>query len=767
MAVGLGSISAVTSICNEVLFNPYPFPDLDRFLIVQAVTERSNGRFGLSRPDFEDLRNLSSQFDEIAAMAVVQLNLIEGDQATAVTAARTTTNLFQMIGARPLEGRLFQPSDSLHEGSTVVLLGEDVWRSHFNADSEVLGRVIDLNGRGYEVIGIVPSSHRFPDQAEIWVPMAKEVHETERQQRGLLALGRLGPSSNRDTAEAELGLIAQQLEQDHPGTNETWSFALSSLSEFRIGPFKKTVGLLAAIVVLILIIACVNVGSLLLERVSSQDREFAVRYSLGSSQWNISRMVLAESLLLSFLGGVVGLAFAYTFLRLILTSLPPEYIANLNFGLDPAVFLITALSTVVAAILAGVLPVLRVSQLDLNTCLKEGGGQSVRFYRQRARRILIVGEIALSFVLLIAAGLMVRSFLNLQAVNPGHRLEGVLAVDLVLPSNPYSAADLRKSYYQDLLQRVGEVPGVESVAAGSFLPFASWGRSYLKDESGVRGAEFLAGVQRVSGNYFETLGIPVLLGETFSSFDREDTKQVAVINQGLASRLWPGENPIEKLLWVASDEVWRTVIGTVGDIQRVGLGGNSQYDIYLPYSQASGGRMILFAAANNAEPSLLLLLRQTIREVDPNVAIKRALGLDSALADLVAPQRTISLMILIFGLSALILAIVGIYGFVSFQVVQRRREIGIRIALGGTTQQVTWLVVRKMIILAGAGIGIGLLGGVLVSQLMQSMLFQTSGLDPVTFLAVVVLFLLTVFVASYIPASRAARVSPALALRSE
>lgn len=771
MAVGLGTVAAIFSICLEMLLRPYPFDRPSELRIVQAVRSEDGGAYGVSLSDLEDVRHRSRVFRDLAAVRSQQMPVAGGglEEPVLVNAALATPNLFDVVGAEVEHGPGLRAAREEHGAIRLdlVVLSEGLWRRAYGADPKIFGSSIDVGGRPHSVVGVVEDRYAFPGSAELWTPMPPSRAAQDREVRSLLAVGRLDPGVSSDQAVQDLNRIALQLADEHPTTNQRWGLVAKTLGEFRAGPWSQMLVILGVLSVCVLLLSCVNVGTLLLDRALVRQKEMAIRYAIGASRVRVLWSILAESLVVAILGTGVGLLLAHWFLRSLVSSLPAQLAADIDFTVNPAVFLVTLGAAVASALLASVLPSLFASRQDGTQALKEGAGCSEGRSRQGTRRVLVAGEIAVSFALLMAAGLLTRSFLALQATDPGHRLDDVLAAQVVLPPNPYSDEGERLAFYTEVHQRLVALPGVEGAGAGSFLPFDPWGTTTVESAGSIRtvsDASVATGLQRVDGAYFETIGMPLLGGRVFTPADDERSEPVVIVNQLLARRLWPSSEPVGQLLSLGDGEPTRTVVGVVGNVERIGFE-PTPYDAYVPYRQAPAGSMVLFVDSMGRAEDLAPALRNVLSQVAPEVRIRDLGSLRGALEDSIAPQRSLSRLVATLGLAALVLALGGLYGFVSCSVTRQHQEMAIRMALGASPRRLVRSVAGRMLRLVTAGLVVGCVLGALLVLGIEGFLFGVSPLDPLTYLGVGALFVLTAAFAGLLPASRAGRVAPMSALQ--
>jgi len=631
-----------------------------------------------------------------------------------------------------------------------------------------------LNNRSRTVIGVMPKGFQFPEVAELWVPMALTPKLWTRNDHGLEAIARLKPGVTIEQAQAEMSQIASNIEQQNPVTNDGMSVGLTSLRAGLVGDYKKALLILLGVVAFVLLIACVNVANLLLARSTARQKEIAIRAALGAKRMRIFRQLLTESLLLGLISGVIGLVLALWGMDLLLAAIPIDIPFWMKFDLDGRVLGFTALCSLLTGFVFGTMPALEASNPDLNETLKEGGRGSGGGARHRMRSALVVAEIALSLVLLVGAGLMMRSFMGLQHVDAGLNPNGVLTINVALPGAKYRPPEKRLAFFQQLLERVRSVPGVQSAGAVSDLPLSgdSWGRSLTVEGRPVVAVGEAPMINHcvITPNYFGAMGIPILSGRDFSETDTKESPKVTIIDERLAREYWPDGDSLGKRIRFGppeSNEPWHTIVGVVREVRHARLDASTRKSVYLTFPQNPIGGMSLAIKTEGRPENLIAAVRNQVKQLDPDLPVTRIMPMTEVISRSVWQPRLYTALFGVFAVVALILATVGIYGVMSYSVTQRSREIGLRMALGAQRVDVMKLVVGQGIVLAAIGVGVGLAAATAMTRLMSSLLFGVSATDPLTFAVVSVLLTGVAMVACFIPARRAAKVDPMVALRYE
>ncbi len=777
LMLGIGANSAIFSVVNGVLLRPLPYADPERLVQVWEYRPRQGmNQIEVSSAEFAAWRDQNRVFEQIAAIDHADYNLTGNDEPQRISGARVSASYFPLLGVKPALGRTFLPEEDQPDHNSVVVLSYGIWQGRFGSDPNILGKSVTLNGTACTVIGIMPRGFQLPHDAGLARPIAfTSAEQTTSGNHYLEVIARLKPGVTIKEAAGEMSAIAGRLEQTFPNTNVGHGVVLVPLHEQVVGEVRPALLVLLGAVGFVLLIACANVANLLLARSAARRKEIAIRTALGASRARIIRQLLTESLFLAVLGGAAGLLLAMwgvdLLIRLIANSIPR---AN-EISLDGRVLGFTLLISLMTGLLFGLLPALQTSRPDLTESLKEGGRDSAEsFRRNRARSLLVVCEVALTLVLLIGAGLLIKSFLRLRDVNPGFNPAGTLTLELSLPASKYSDGAQIAGFYQQLLPRVEALPGVQAAGAVSVLPLSGNDESNFVGIEGHQplppGQALRAGRRIVNPDYFRAMGIPLKRGRPFTQADTRETERVMIINETMAHRFFaPDEDPLGKRIRTGGgSSPWLSVVGVVGDVRHGGLDRDARPEMYFPYLQAPSRSMALVVRAAAGDPLKLAgPVRGQVLSLDKDQPIGNVMSLEQLLAESVAPRRFSMLLLGLFAAVAMILAAVGIYGVMSYSVAQRTREIGIRMALGAQAADVLRMVVGQGMVLAVIGLGVGLATALAVTRVMSSLLFEVSATDPLTFAGVSILLAVAALLACYIPARRATKVEPVVALRYE
>jgi putative ABC transport system permease protein len=779
LALGIGANSAIFSVVNTVLLRPLPYKDPDRLVMVWEDDSRHGyPRDTPAAANYIDWRDQNRVFEGMAAMTDQSFNLTGSGEPERIDGQRVSANLFPLLGVEPQLGRAFVPEEDQPGANHVVILSHGLWQRRFGSDAGIIGKSLTLNGDSHTVVGVMPPQLRFPSpEDELWVPVAFAPREAANRGRHYLnVVARLKPGVTLQQAQAEMSAIAARLQQQYPEQNAELGAAVVPLHEQAVGDIKPALLVLLGAVGFVLLIACANVANLLLARAAVRQKEIATRVALGASRLRLVRQFLTESVLLAALGGGVGLLLSAWGVRLLKAFIPQDISQVKSITLDARVLGFTLLISLLTGLIFGLAPALQASALNLNETLKEGGRDSAAGSRgNRIRGLLVVAEVAVSLVLLVGAGLLINSFLRLRSVDPGFRSDNLLTMSIVLPQLKYPDHARRAAFYDDLLNRVEALPGVKSAAVTSQIPLLRQGDSIGITIEGrpepSPGQKNIVVTRVVSPHYFQTMGIPLLRGRQFAEQDKADSPGVAVVSEAMARRYWPGEDPMGKRICPGkpeSPEDWITIVGVVKDVRQFELNADPKPQMYLSYAQAGFfAPRHLVVGTGGAPRSLASSVRATVWGIDRDQPVSDITTMEDVLSDSVARQRFSMLLLGVFAALALVLAAVGLYGVMSYSVAQRKHEIGIRMALGAQTADVLKLVIGQGLKLVSVGVGIGLAAALVLTRVMSSLLFGVSATDPATFATISLVLLGAGALASYLPARRATKVDPMIALRYE
>lgn len=779
LALGIGANTAIFSVVNTVLLRPLPYKDPERLVMVwEDATKHGYPRDTPAVANFIDWRDQNQVFEGMAAIAEESFNLTGTGDPERLEGRRVSANLFPLLGVEPQIGRVFTAAEDQPGTQRVVLLSYGLWQRRFGGDPNIVGKSLTLNGDSYIVVGVMPARFQFPSKDdEAWVPIAFTPQETASRNRHYLeVVARLKPGVTLAQAQTEMSTIATRLQQQYPKSNADLGAAVTSLHEYMVGDIKPALLILLGAVGLVLLIACANVANLLLARAAVRQKEIAVRVALGAKRGRLIRQFLTESVLLSTLGGIVGLVIAYVGLILLKTFIPENISQAREIWIDYKVLGFTLLVSVATGLIFGLAPAMQAVRFNQAETLKEGGRDAATgSHGKRLRSLLVMAEVAISLVLLIGAGLLINSFLRLRNVDPGFRADNLLTMNIVLPEPKYEELERRSAFYTDLIQRVQSLAGVRSAAVTTNLPLYRQGNSI---SIGIEGRpapppeqKWIIVTRIISPGYFDTMGIPLLKGRPLTDQDTSTSPNVVVISETMARRFWPGEDPIGKRISagrVEKPEDWIQVVGIVKDVRQFELNADPKPQMYLSYRQADFFAPRDLVVKTDVDPaSLAATVRKAVWEVDKDQPVSNIRTMEEILADSIARQRFSMLLLAIFAGVALVLAGVGIYGVMSYSVAQRTHEIGIRMALGAQTGAVLKLAVGYGMKLVVIGIVIGLIAAFALTRVMATLLFGVTATDPTTFTLISLLLVAVAALASYIPARRATKVNPIIALRYE
>jgi len=788
LALGIGANTAIFSVVNAVLLRPLPFDDPSRIMQVWHVPPAKSfpgmTKFSVSPANYLDWRSQSSSFEQMAAYGFRSFTVGGKERPEAIQAAAVASDFFALLRVAPVLGRTFTPDEDRPGEGHVVVLGYNFWRDHFASDRNIVGRGILLDGETYSVVGVMPETFRFPSWGKIWIPLAW-TNETRavRGNHNYLVISRLKKGVDIRQAQAELSAICTRLEQLYPEDDKGWGAVIQPLREELVGDVRPALLVLLGAVAFVLLIACANVANLVLAKTLARRKEIAIRTALGASRIVVLRQILAETVFLSVAGGALGLFLARFGISLIVKVLGHRIPGFMQITLDVPVLTFTLLLSVVAGVLAGLIPAVRFTRADVNEALKQGqsrGSSDVR--GGGTRRLLVISEVALSLVLLIGAGLMIRSLWELRKVQPGFDPHNVLTMSVPLPRNRYSSPAGQINFFQDVLAHIRALPSIDSAGVIDSLPLSSDGGSHQPFSIEGRPVQQMSDqpevdVRLISPGYLQAMHIPVLRGRNLTDADATGRPGAALISDSLARRFWSKEDPIGRHITLTFfPGVVREIVGIVGDVKLDSLDETRPVaTIYVPLAQLTVPTQqtwhsfgMTFAVRTNSDPlNSVAAVTKAIREVGPDLPVVDVMSMNDVIAQSVSPQRFNMLLLASFAGLALILAAVGIYSVLSYTVRRRIREIGIRMALGASNHDVIRLVLADGLKPILAGVALGLAAALALGRVVSSLIFGVRATDPLTFAAVALLLLLVGILATIIPAYRATGIEPVRILREE
>jgi putative ABC transport system permease protein len=784
LALGIGANTAIFSVINSVLLRPLAYQDPAALVVINHDYPKINLKASVSAIGYTHYRDNAKSFESVAAIGGGSFNLTGGGDPERLNGSRVTHNFFSALGARPALGRLFLPEEDQPGKNKVVVLSNGFWRRRFGADQSLVNKTITLNDESYTVVGVMPASFQFGRElgqvVDLWTPIAftpQQLSYNNLTNEFLFVFARLKPGVTIGQAQAELDTIANNLRQQYlpwAATRSEWGLTTESLNELVVGNIRQALWILMGIVGLVLLIACANVANLLLARAADRQKEMAIRTALGAGRWRVIRQLLTESALLAVIGGVIGLLLAWAGISALVNVNQVQIPRASEIGVDWRALVFTLGVSMLTGIIFGLVPALQSSKTDLHETLKEGGRTGSSGARAWVRNSLVVLEMALALVVLVSAGLLMRSFWRLQQVNPGFAPRNVLAMSLGLPMTKYREPAQRANFYKELLQRIRALPGVLSAGATSILPlggdnssgsFQIEGRVIPQGQSSPHGDRWAA-----TTDYFSTMKIPIIRGRFFDDRDTMESQPVAIIDETMSRKYWPNEDPVGKRITFQggpNNPVWREIVGIVGHVKHRGLEGESRVQYYIPHSQVQNANMNLVVRAGADPTSLTGAVRGAISGLDKDLPVFRVKTMEQFVADSMAQRRFAMSLVGIFAAVAMALACVGLYGVLSYSITQRSHEIGIRMALGARAADVLRLVVGQGMLLALVGVALGSVAAFLLTRLMANLLFGVTPGDPLTFASIAALLTLVALLACFAPARRATKVDPIDALRYE
>jgi len=783
LALGIGATTAIFSAVNAVLLRSLPYADPERIMLVYERWRGSDGNVSVG--SFLEWSARNRSFEHLSAFNGVSFNLSGAGEPERLYGAKVTPSFFRTGEMTPLLGRYFLSDEDQPGRDRVAVLSYPFWRRYFGGNREVLGKQLQLNGEQHTVVGVAPPAYTLSDRDEVlWVPLTFTAEQrTNFDEHYLLVFGKLRPGVSREVAERETIGITKEIAHLAPLQMAERSARVADFREELVGNYRTQLLVLAGAVGFVLLIACGNIANLLLARANSRQKEIAVRAALGAHRRRIALQLLTEGLLLASLGTVIGVAVADVGIRFLVRMSPAGIPRLSEAGLSLEVLGFTLSLAVLSGLVFGLVPVLRVGKPDLQSTLRQGGKTSgMGSSRDRLRSVLVITEIAVALVLLVAAGLLIRSMLNLQQVRPGFDPTNVLSVRVALPPSAYTEAEPTRLAFERILDQVGQVPGTKLAALVSVTPLAgSTSSNGLIPEGRTPGPESQIDSEfhLISPAYFETMGIPVKRGRGFGTQDRPEGHRVMIVNETLARLAWPGEDPIGKRIACCEGTpdggpLWKEIVGVVGDVRSEGLGVDVGPEFYLPTTQAPARswewiqRSMNVVVRTAAEPADLAGgVRKAVWAVDPSLPVYDVQTLRQVMRESTAATRFNMLLLMMLGATGLVLAAVGVYGVIAYSVSQRTHELGVRLALGAEPGKVSAMVVRQGAVLAAAGLALGVAVSLMATRALSSLLFGVTPSDPLTYAAVAVLLAAVALLASFFPARRAAKVDPIIALRSE
>jgi putative ABC transport system permease protein len=779
IALGIGANTTIFSCVNALLLRPFSFDNQERLIMVwERVPDAGVRRGSVAPGNFMDWRDQSRSFDEIAAIQRRAFNLTEGDQPERVPGARVSPRFFALLNVKAARGRVFSDEEGQTGREQVALVKQSLWERRYASDPNLVGRQIMIDGKAHTVVGILPKEFNFPvNGSELWTPLAFDAKEqVARGNHYLEVIGRLKQGVTMAQAQAEVESISQRTEQQFPETNTGRAGFVEGFNESHTRGSRVYLNVLMGAVLFVLLIACANVANLLLVRSTSRQKEIAVRMALGGTRWRLIRQLLTESIVLALIGGGLGLLFSVWGIEFIKGGIPPGFTQHIpgwdKMQLDSSVLLFTLMVTLLTGAVFGLAPAFQATRLNLNESLKESGkGASSGSSRNRLRSLLVVSEVALSLVLLVGAGLMIRSFVELMRSDLGVNPSNVLTMELSIPRLKYPEEQQRVNFYQELVGRIQNLPGVTEAAAVNLVPM---GRSNTSSNFRIdgqppplKGKEPHADYRVVTPRYFEAIGTPIRQGRVFTEQDKKGSPQVVIINEQLARRYFPAGDALGRRLIISEEEGPLEIVGVAADVKDEDLDEEAEMTSYRPFAQEPWWSMALVVRTASDPVQFTQAIRNEVRSLDAEQPVYNIKTMEQIVDESISAKRLAMLMLGFFAFGALLLAAIGIYAVMSYAVTSRSHEIGIRMALGAQPRDILRLIIQQGLVLTLIGVGLGLLGAFALTRAMTEILYGVNATDPLTFGGISLLLSIVAFAACYIPARRATRVDPMIALRYE
>jgi predicted permease len=784
IALGVGANTTVFSVINTVLLRSVPYKEPDTLVLLwgdsAGVTNLKNHN-QVSATDVADYRSQNNVFEDVATYAGWNPIMTGDGEAERIPAIQVGDGFFKVMKGQPLLGRVFTPEEQVDGKDFVIVLGYGLWQRRFGGDTNIVGKTVELNGRSYSIVGVMgPDFHPLPStlvspEGQFYRPVAEKYEDSARDERHLRAIARLKPGATVQQARSEVRVIAQRLAQQHPETNKDQGAYVVSITDEIIGGIRPTLLMIFGAVIFVLLVACANVANLLLARATVRFREITIRSAIGAARSQLVRQLLTESLVLALLGGGLGLLLAIWGTGLVESAGSKINPMFHDIHVDMRCLAFTFGISIITGLIFGLAPALQVSRPNLAEALKESGrGSGPSASRNRLRSVLVIAEIAMTLVLLVCAGLLIRTVIRLRNVDTGFNAQKILAMNIGLPGIKYPKPENQISFYKQVTERIAALPGVKAVGTTSVLPLSDNfdGRGLLvEDHPKPRGEEITVDLYIASSGYLQAMEIPLVKGRVITEQDTAGSAMIALINSTMAAQLWPNEDPLGKRISFAGTEnkprPWRTVVGVVSDVSQYGLDKKPPMQIYVPHAQFPTGFSSIVVKTNGEPTAMIAAVRREIQAVDKDQAVSNVTTLEQLMGDSILIRRFFMILLVVFAVLALTLASVGIYGVMSYVASQRTHEIGIRMALGAQASDVLKLIIGNGMVLALIGVTAGLAGSFALTRLMAGLLFGVTATDAFTFVTVSVGLTAVALLACYLPARRATKVDPLVALRYE